>query len=75
MEGRCCPLARRGYNRDGKTGKLQITYGLLCAPDGCPIAIEVFAGNTGDPATLAARAKNSRRDFTSTTSCWSAIAA
>ena len=53
MEGRCCPLAQFGYNRDGKKSKLQIVYGLLCAPDGCPIAIEVFEGATGDPATLA----------------------
>src|SRR6266849_2295215 len=52
LEGRCCPLARRGYNRDGKAGKLQIVYGLLCAADGCPVAIEVFAGNTADPSTL-----------------------
>ena len=52
MEGRCCPLAQFGYNRDGKKGKLQIVYGLLCAPDGCPIAIEVFEGSTGDPSTL-----------------------
>src|SRR5271165_6428985 len=41
MEGRCCPLARRGYSRDGRRGTLQIVYGLLCAPDGCPVAIEV----------------------------------
>jgi transposase len=53
VEGRCCPLAKRGYNRDGKKGKLQIVYGLLCAADGCPVAIEVFDGNTGDPKTLA----------------------
>jgi len=53
VEGRCCPLAKRGYNRDGKKGKLQIVYGLLCAPDGCPVAVEVFDGNTGDPKTLA----------------------
>jgi transposase len=53
MEGRCCPLAKRGYSRDGKKGTLQIVYGLLCAPDGCPVAIEVFDGNTGDPTTLA----------------------
>jgi transposase len=52
MEGRCCPLAKRGYSRDGKKGTLQIVYGLLCAPDGCPVAIEVFDGNTGDPTTL-----------------------
>jgi len=53
LEGRCCPLAQRGYNRDGKKGMLQIVYGLLCAPDGCPVAIEVFDGNTADPMTLA----------------------
>jgi transposase len=52
MQGRCCPLAKRGYSRDGKKGTLQIVYGLLCAPDGCPVAIEVFDGNTGDPTTL-----------------------
>src|SRR3954462_16029241 len=52
LEGRCCPLAQRGYSRDGKKGTLQIVYGLLCAPDGCPVAIEVFEGNTADPATL-----------------------
>jgi hypothetical protein len=52
LEGRCCPLGQRGYSRDGKKGKLQIVYGLLCAADGCPVAVEVFEGNTGDPATL-----------------------
>jgi hypothetical protein len=55
VEGRCCDLARRGYNRDGKKGKLQIVYGLLCAADGCPVAVEVFAGNTADPMTLGAQ--------------------
>ncbi len=53
VEGRCCQLAKRGYDRDGKKGKAQIVYGLLCAADGCPIAIEVFEGNTGDPTTVA----------------------
>jgi Transposase DDE domain len=53
LEGRCCELAKLGYNRDGKKGKLQIVYGLLCAPDGCPVAIEVFEGDTADPRTLA----------------------
>jgi hypothetical protein len=53
FEGRCCELARLGHNRDGKKGKLQIVYGLLCAPEGCPVAIEVFEGDTGDPSTLA----------------------
>src|SRR5271166_860956 len=63
MEGRCCPLARRGYSRDGKKGTLQIIYGLLCAPDGCPIAIEVFDGNTGDPTTLAPQIEKLKRRF------------
>src|SRR5215472_9339527 len=43
LEGRCCKLARFGHSRDGKKGKLQIVYGLLCAADGCPVAVEVFA--------------------------------
>ncbi len=63
VEGRCCPLAKRGYNRDGKKGKLQIVYGLLCAPDGCPVAIEVFEGNTGDPMTLADQVSKLKRRF------------
>jgi len=41
LEGRRCPLALRGYSRDGKRGKLQIVYGLLCAPDGCPVVIDM----------------------------------
>ena len=59
LEGRCCELARFGYSRKpapaqagGKKGKLQIVYGLLCAADGRPVAIEVFEGNTADPMTL-----------------------
>ena len=52
LEGRCCELGRFGHNRDGKAGKLQIVYGLLCAADGCPIAVEVFEGDTADPVTL-----------------------
>jgi transposase len=63
LEGRCCELAKLGYNRDGKRGKLQIVYGLLCAPDGCPVAIEVFEGNTGDPMTLAAQIDKLKRRF------------
>ena len=53
VEGRRCPLAQRGYSRDRKKGTLQIVYGLLCSPDGCPVAVEVFEGATGDPKTLA----------------------
>jgi transposase len=63
MEGRCCPLARRGYSRDGRKGTLQIVYGLLCAPDGCPVAIEVFDGNTSDPKTLAAQIDKLKQRF------------
>ncbi len=63
MEGRCCPLAKRGYSRDGKKGTLQIIYGLLCAPDGSPVAIEVFDGNTADPMTLATQVEKLKRRF------------
>src|SRR6476619_4192531 len=63
MEGRCCPLAQRGYSRDGKKGTLQIVYGLLCATDGCPVAIEVFEGNTGDPTTLAPQIDKLKQRF------------
>jgi transposase len=63
MEGRCCPLAKRGYSRDGKKGTLQIVYGLLCAPDGCPVAIEVFDGNTADPTTLAPQIDKLKQRF------------
>src|SRR4051795_5540057 len=63
LEGRCCPLAQRGYSRDGKKGTLQIVYGLLCAPDGCPVAIEVFDGNTGDPSTLAPQIEKLKQRF------------
>jgi hypothetical protein len=52
LEGRCCPLAARGYSRDGKKGKLQIEYGLLTDPGGRPVAVRVFDGNTGDPAAF-----------------------
>jgi transposase len=63
MEGHCCSLAHRGYSRDGRKGTLQIVYGLLCAPDGCPVAIEVFEGNTGDPMTLAAQVQKLKSRF------------
>jgi hypothetical protein len=52
VEGRCCELARFGHSRDGRHDKMQIVFGLLCSAEGCPIAVEVFEGNTGDPATL-----------------------
>ncbi len=52
VEGRCCELARFGHARDHRSDKMQIVYGLLCSADGCPVAIEVFEGNTGDPSTV-----------------------
>jgi hypothetical protein len=52
MEGRRCPLAARGYSRDGKKGRLQIEYGLLTDPAGRPVAVRVFPGNTGDPSAF-----------------------
>jgi IS5 family transposase len=52
VEGRCCPLATLGYSRDKKRGKAQITYGLVCAPDGRPVSIAVHAGNSNDASTL-----------------------
>ena len=52
LEGSQCPLAARGYSRDGKKGKLQIEYGLLTDPEGRPVAVRVFPGNTGDPAAF-----------------------
>ena len=63
MEGRCCPLAQFGYSRDGKRGKRQIVYGLLCAADGCPVAIEVFVGSTADPATLTSQVTKLKERF------------
>jgi Transposase DDE domain len=52
LEGRCCPLAQYGYSRDHRGDKRQIVFGVLCNHEGCPVAVEVFAGNTADPATL-----------------------
>jgi transposase len=63
LEGRCCELARFGYSRDGKKGKLQIVYGLLCAADGCPVAVEVFEGNTADPTTLSTQIDKLKERF------------
>jgi hypothetical protein len=63
LEGRCCELARFGYSRDGKKGKLQIVYGLLCAADGCPVAVEVFEGNTADPMTLSTQIDKLKERF------------
>jgi transposase len=61
--GRQSELIKMGYNRDGKPGEPQIVYGLLCAPDGCPVAIEVFSGNTADPTTFTAQVNTIRKRF------------
>ncbi|MGH8512208.1 MAG: IS1634 family transposase [Gammaproteobacteria bacterium] len=63
FEGRCCPLAQLGHSRDGKRDKLQIVFGLLCNLEGCPIAVEVFEGNTADPKTLGAQIEKVRTRF------------
>jgi hypothetical protein len=63
LEGSKCPLAARGYSRDGKRGKLQIEYGLLTDPAGRPVAVRVFAGNTADPAAFVAAVDVVRERF------------
>ena len=63
LEGHSCPLAAFGSNRDGKQGKRQIVCGLLCAADGCPVAVEVFAGNTADPTTVSTPVRTIRERF------------
>jgi len=63
FEGRQCPLAAYGHSRDGKRHKKQIVFGLLCNRDGCPVAVEVFPGNTGDPVTLKPQIEKVRRRF------------
>jgi hypothetical protein len=52
LEGRCCPLATLGYSRDGKKGKLQVNYGLICSPDGRPVGVRVHEGRTTDSQTV-----------------------
>ena len=63
VEGRECPLAKYGYSRDGKRGKPQIEFGLLCDAKGCPIAVEVFDGNTADPKTVGPQIDRLRNRF------------
>jgi len=63
FEGRCCPLAKLGYSRDGKKSKLQVNYGLVSARGGCPVAISVYEGNTADAETLLPQIKRVREDF------------
>jgi transposase len=61
--GRCCRLARFGHNRDGKKRFPQIVFGLLCNQEGCPVAVEVFEGNTADPTTVAGQIAKLREQF------------
>jgi transposase len=63
LEGHCCPLAVRGFNRDGKKGKLQVNWGLLTDRRGCPVAVSVYKGDTGDPTTFLPQADRLRRQF------------
>ena len=62
-EGHKCPLAQHGYSRDGKKGKLQINFGLLCDQQGRPISVQVFEGNTSDPKTVAPQIQKLRERF------------
>jgi transposase len=63
LTGRCCALAARGHSRDGKRDDPQIVFGLICTAEGCPIAVEVFKGNTADPATVAAQVSKLKQRF------------
>src|SRR6202008_3772717 len=63
LEGRCCELAQHGYSRDHRGDRPQIVIGLMCTADGCPVAVEVFQGNTGDPLTLAAQIDKLKQRF------------
>ncbi len=63
VEGKKCPLAVLGYNRDGKKGKAQVNFGLITDPRGCPVSVSVFKGNTGDPTTVMPQVERLRKDF------------
>ncbi len=63
LTGRCCELAARGHSRDGKRDDPQIVFGLVCTPHGCPITVEVFKGNTADPATVSAQVAKLKERF------------
>ena len=63
FEGVSCPLAKLGYNRDGKPGTLQVNWGLLTDGRGCPVAVSVFDGNTGDPKALLPQVEKVRTVF------------
>jgi len=63
FEGRHCPLAKLGHPRDGKKGKLQVVFGLMTNAEGCPVALEVYAGNTSDPKTVSDQVTKLRQRF------------
>jgi transposase len=63
FEGTHCPLGKLGHSRDDKSGKLQIVFGLLTNAQGCPVAVEVFSGNTADPKTVASQVDKLRQRF------------
>src|SRR5207237_10925049 len=63
LEGCCCRLAQHGYSRDHRADRPQIVIGLMCTADGCPVAVEVFEGNTVDPMTLAAQIDKLKQRF------------
>jgi len=63
LTGRCCELAARGHSRDGKRDDPQIVFGLVCTAEGCPISVEVFKGNTADPATVASQVSKLKERF------------
>src|SRR6202048_4506208 len=63
LEGRCCELAQYGYSRGHRGDRPQIVIGLMCAADGCPVAVEVFEGNTADPLTLSAQIDKVKQRF------------
>lgn len=63
FEGRHCPLGKLGHSRDDKSGKPQIVFGLLTNAQGCPVAVEVFDGNTSDPKTVATQVDKLRQRF------------
>jgi len=63
FEGTKCPLAKLGHSRDGRNGTLQVEFGILCAGDGTPVAVQVFDGNTSDPDTVASQVKKLKHNF------------
>jgi hypothetical protein len=63
LEGRCCELAQHGYSRDHRRDRPQLVIGLLCAGNGCPVAVEVFEGNTADPMTLSSQVDKLKQRF------------